>query len=158
AVDRALKSYVRGQALVCLTMGGITGIVLSALGFSSGLLLGVVVGAAEVIPYVGFTIAALSIGLAGAGPGLKHALIRIAAYSIVNALVGMLVTPRVMGRHLKMHPFVVTVSVLAGAELLGPPGVILALPGAAVTQALIQIYTGRGRLREAEPEEHPSRG
>jgi predicted PurR-regulated permease PerM len=48
-----------------------------------------------------------------------------------------LVTPRVMGRYLRMHPFVITVSVLAGGKLLGPAGVALALPGAAVVQSLI---------------------
>jgi len=42
-----------------------------------------------------------------------------------------------MGRYLRMHPFVVTVSVLAGAQLLGAVGALLALPVAAVLQALI---------------------
>ncbi len=50
-----------------------------------------------------------------------------------------------MGRYLKMHPFVVTVSVLAGAQLLGPAGALLALPAAAVIQAII------GELAPAPP-------
>jgi predicted PurR-regulated permease PerM len=48
-----------------------------------------------------------------------------------------------MGRHLKLHPFVVTVSVLAGGELLGPSGVVLALPGAAVVQSLIEEFVSK---------------
>ncbi len=43
-----------------------------------------------------------------------------------------------MERFLKMHPFVVTVSVFVGARLLGPAGALLALPGAAMLQALIE--------------------
>jgi predicted PurR-regulated permease PerM len=48
-----------------------------------------------------------------------------------------------MERFLKMHPFVVTVSVLAGSRLLGPAGALLALPGAAVLQALIEALAGQ---------------
>jgi predicted PurR-regulated permease PerM len=59
----------------------------------------------------------------------------------------MLVTPRVMGRHLKMHPFVVTVSVLAGAELLGPAGAMLALPAAAVLQSLAEQFAPKRLVR-----------
>ena len=143
AVDRALKSYVRGQALVCLVMGTATGLALAALGVPNAFLLGALVGAAEVIPYLGFAFAAVAIVLAGWGVSVLHALLGIAAYASINSLVGVLVTPRVMGRHLKMHPFVVTVSVLAGAELLGPPGVVLALPGAAVVQSLIEEFLSK---------------
>jgi hypothetical protein len=45
-------------------------------------------------------------------------------------------------QHLKMHPFVIMVSVLAGASLLGPVGVLIALPGAAVVQGLIEELAG----------------
>ena len=65
------------------------------------------------------------------------------AVKSIGLLIGLLVTPRVMGRHLKMHPFVVTVSVLAGAELLGPAGAMLALPMAAVLQSLAVQYAPR---------------
>src|SRR5260221_6451457 len=58
ALDRALRGYVRGQALVCLAMGAATGLVLQLLGFPLVLLLGVVVGLGEVIPILGFWIAA----------------------------------------------------------------------------------------------------
>jgi predicted PurR-regulated permease PerM len=62
----------------------------------------------------------------------------VAAYVALNWVTGTFITPRVMERFLKMHPFVVTVSVLAGAHVLGPAGALLALPGAAVLQALIE--------------------
>lgn len=137
AADRALRSYVRGQAVVVLTMGTMVGIVLSILGFHLAFLLGVLAGIGELIPYLGFTVAALAIVLAGIGTGPTHALTGLAAYIAVNWTVGTFITPRVMGRHLKMHPFVVTVSVLSGVELLGAPGAMLALPAAAVIQSLV---------------------
>jgi predicted PurR-regulated permease PerM len=149
AVDRALASYVRGQAVVCLVMGVATGALLTLVGFEHTLALGLLVGVAEILPFVGFWVAALTIGLVGLGDGPWRALIGIAIYTVTNNVIGVLVTPRVMGKHLKMHPFVITVSVLAGAELLGPAGVLLALPLAAVAQALVQEFAPGRRAEEA---------
>lgn len=153
AVDRALKSYVRGQALVSLIMGTTVGLALALLGFPVALLLGVLVGLAEVLPYVGFLLAATAIALTGYGIDLLHAVLGVAVYAAINFAIGLLVTPRVMGRHLRLHPFVITVSVLAGAELLGPAGAMLALPAAAVLQSLAQEFAPRRAVapRVAKP-------
>ena len=137
AVDRALASYVRGQAIVCLVTGTSVGIALSLMHHPAALLLGVMVGIAELIPYVGFTVAAIAIVLAGSTVSLLQAMLGLGGYIVLNWAIGTFVTPRVMGRYLKMHPFVVTVSVLAGVQLMGPAGALLALPGAAVLQAVI---------------------
>jgi predicted PurR-regulated permease PerM len=137
AVDRALRSYVRGQAIVCLVMGVVVGVALALLGFPLALLLGLLVGFAEVVPYLGFLVSAVAIGLAGLSVSPLHALAGVAAYTVINWVIGTLVTPRVMGRYLKMHPFVVTVSVLAGVQIFGPAGALLALPGAAMVQAVV---------------------
>src|SRR5262249_16736496 len=72
----------------------------------------------------------------------------LGVYIGLNWMIGTFVTPRVMGRYLKLHPFVVTVSVLAGAQLLGPAGALLALPGAAVLQA---VMAERARAPSAAP-------
>jgi len=141
AIDRALASYVRGQAVVCLVSGAAMTVALTAMGLSHALLLGFLVAVAEILPFLGFWFAAVAIGLVGLGEGPMRAALALVTYVVSNALIGLLVTPRVMGRHLKMHPFVVTVSVLAGGELLGPPGVLLALPAAAIAQSLVQTFT-----------------
>ena len=137
AVDRALRSYVRGQAIVCLVMGIAVGVGLVLLGSPVALLLGLLVAFAELVPYLGFTVAAIAIALAGLSVSPLHALAGVAAYFAINWLIGTFVTPRVMGRYLKMHPFIVTVSVLAGTQIFGPAGALLALPGAAMLQAVI---------------------
>jgi predicted PurR-regulated permease PerM len=137
AVDRALRSYVRGQAIVCLVMGVLVSAALALLHHPVALLLGLLAGTAELIPYLGFMVAAISIALAGSTVSPLQALLGLAVYIALNWATGAFVTPRVMGRYLRMHPFVVTVSVLAGAQILGPAGALLALPGAAVLQAVI---------------------
>jgi predicted PurR-regulated permease PerM len=150
AVDRALRSYVRGQTIVCLTMGVLVGSALALLGFPLALLLGVIVGVAELLPFIGFWIATLAIVLTGYGVNPALSLLGLAAYAVINNLVGLLITPRVMGRHLQMHPFLVTVSVLAGGQLLGPAGVMLALPGAAVIQSVVSELAPSRKAAEAK--------
>jgi len=135
AVERALRSYVRGQAIVCLIMGVVVGAGLAAIHHPAALLLGVLVGTAEILPYVGFAVAAATIALAGWTVSPLQAALGVGLYVAVNWVIGTFVTPRVMGRYLEMHPFVVTLSVLAGAQLIGPAGALLALPFAASLQA-----------------------
>ncbi|MEO5617848.1 MAG: AI-2E family transporter [Candidatus Eisenbacteria bacterium] len=136
-VDRALRSYVRGQAIVCLMTGALVGAALAVLQHPMALLLGFVVAVAELIPYLGFMVAAAAIALAGFSVSPYQALLGLAVYIGLNWAIGTLITPRVIGRYLRMHPFIVTVSVLAGAQLMGPAGALLALPAAAVIQAVI---------------------
>lgn len=138
AVDRALLSYVRGQAVVCLVTGAGVGIVLALVRYPAALLLGLLAGIAQVIPYLGFTVTVVTIALVGLSMDPFHAVLGAAIYSTVDWATGTFITPRVMERFLKMHPFVVTVSVIVGGRLLGPAGALLALPGAAVLQALME--------------------
>jgi len=147
ALDRALHAYVRGQALVCLAMGSAMAIVLTVLGVPVALLLGVVVGLAEIIPILGFWLAAAAIVLEGYSktPGL--ALTGLAAYMVVNYLMGTFVSPRLLGRQVKLHPFVVNVSVIGGGMLLGPGGAILALPAAAMAKSLLDEFGPRAMER-----------
>ena len=137
AVDRALRSYVRGQVIVCVLMGTTVGIALAVMHCPAPLLLGFLVGLAELIPYVGFLVATIAIVLTGSSVSLFCAVGGLVAYITINWAIGTFVTPRVMGRYLRMHPFVITVSVLAGVKLLGAAGSLLALPGAAVIQTVI---------------------
>ena len=145
AIDPALRAYVRGQGLVCLVMGTVTAITLKLLGFKLPLLLGVTVAFAEIIPFLGFWIAAIAIALEGYSQSPGLALAGFAAYVIVNNLMGYFVTPRLLAREVKMHPFVVTISILGGGSLLGPAGAILALPAAAMVQAVIAEYAPQPR-------------
>lgn len=145
AVDRALQGYVRGQAIVCVVMGISVGTCLAMIGSPLALLLGLLVGLAELVPYVGFLVAAVAIALAGLSVNPLHAVVGVAAYTVINWVIGAFVTPRVMSRYLKMHPFIVTVSILAGIQIFGPAGALLGLPGAAMIQAAV------GELAAPEP-------
>ena len=138
AVNRALLSYVRGQAVVCLVTGAGVGVFLALVQYPAALLLGLLAGIAQVIPYLGFAVTVVTTALVGLSLDPFHAVLGVSIYVAVDWAAGTFITPHVMERFLKMHPFVVTVSVIVGARLLGPAGALLALPGAAVLQALIE--------------------
>jgi len=137
AVDHALGRYVRGQAIVCLVMGVAVGTGLWLAHHPMALLLGALAGLAELIPFLGFLVAAIAIVLSGSTVSFAQGAIGLAIYIGLNWCIGTFVTPRVMGRYLKLHPFIITVSVLAGARVLGPAGALIALPAAAAVQAIM---------------------
>ncbi|MBI5169125.1 MAG: AI-2E family transporter [Candidatus Eisenbacteria bacterium] len=152
SVNRALLSYVRGQAVVCLVTGAAAALLLALLQFPAALLLGVLAGLAQLIPYIGFTVTIVTITLVGLSVDPLHAAIGAAVYFAVDWVTGTFITPRVMERYLKMHPFVVTVSVIVGARLLGPAGALLALPGAAILQAVIASLASEPKGSDAAAE------
>lgn len=149
AADRALRGYVRGQAIVCLVMSVAAGVTLALLGSPVALLLGLLAGIAELVPYIGFLVTVVAIALAGLSVSPLHAFSCVAAYVVINWMLSAFVTPRVMGRCLEIHPFIVTVSVVAGAQIFGPAGALLALPGAAMLQAAV------GKLPACAPRRRP---
>jgi predicted PurR-regulated permease PerM len=144
-LHRAMQSYVRGQALVCLVQGVATGAMLAVAGVPNALLLGLIAGLGEILPFLGAIFAGVAIALSGMSVSPTHAALGLGIYLINNWLLQTFVTPRVMERYLKIHPFVVIVSVLAGSQLLGPAGALLALPTTAVAQAIIEEAAKRKR-------------
>ena len=148
AVGRSLQKYVRGQAIVCLVTAAAVGAGLGIAQHPAALVLALLAGLAELLPYLGFSVTALAIGLAGWSVSPFEAWFGIGIYVAINWTIGTFIAPRVLGRQLRMHPFVVTVSVLAGGQVLGPAGALLALPVVAGLQAII------GELATV-PEEDP---
>ena len=143
-VDAALSSYVRGLAAVCAFMAVTSTVGFTLVGLNYPLILGAVVGACEIVPYVGFIIAALLVGLVGLFEAPWMAVKGLLVYLALNQFSSYVVTPRVMARRMKLHPLTVIVAVMVGAELAGVTGVILALPGVAVGKVLLMhLVVGR---------------
>lgn len=149
-ISVALSSYVRGQTLVCATSSILYSVVFGLLGLPYFIVLGVMAGLAEAIPYLGSVIVTLSVLVIGLGQGMPLALRGLIGYLVGNQVVNYLITPRFQSRSLQLHPFLVILAALAGASLGGPLGAFLALPGAAVLQTVLKRMWGP----QARPEEH----
>ena len=157
--DDVLGAFLRGQFLVMVSLGAIYAIGLWLLGLNLALLIGTVAGLLSIVPYLGTIIgvaAALLAALFQFGD-LWH-LVGVAAVFIVGqTLEGTLLTPMLVGDRIGMHPVAVIFAVLAGGQLFGFVGVLLALPVAAVIMVLLRHahaqYKGSRLYATEAPEE-----
>jgi predicted PurR-regulated permease PerM len=150
-MEQALASYVRGQLLLSLIMGTSAGVGLWALGMVGlmpnggryALLFGTWTGIAELIPYVGPWLAA--------APPVLYALVQHPLSAVWVALLflaiqqfeGHIVVPKVMGHSLRLHPLLVIFGLLAGGEIYGFPGILVALPLLAAGRAAWEFFAER---------------
>ena len=136
-----LGAFVRGQLLVMLALGVIYSAGLMLVGLELGLLIGLMAGLAAIVPYMGFIIgigAALVAGLFQFGGDLYPMIGIVAVFMVGQALEGMVLTPLLVGDRIGLHPVAVIFAILAGGELFGFTGVLLALPVAAVIMVLVR--------------------
>ena len=136
-----LGAFVRGQLLVMLALGVIYSAGLMLVGLELGLLIGLMAGLAAIVPYMGFIIgigAALVAGLFQFGGDLYPVIGIVAVFMVGQALEGMVLTPLLVGDRIGLHPVAVIFAILAGGELFGFTGVLLALPVAAVIMVLVR--------------------
>ncbi|MNP16643.1 hypothetical protein D3C76_1090480 [compost metagenome] len=136
-----LGAFVRGQLLVMVALGMIYAGGLMLVGLELGLLIGMIAGLAAIVPYMGFIIgigAALIAGLFQYGGDLYPLLSIAAVFMVGQILEGMVLTPLLVGDRIGLHPVAVIFAILAGGELFGFTGVLLALPVAAVIMVLLR--------------------
>jgi predicted PurR-regulated permease PerM len=153
-IERSLASYVRGQLLLSLIIGTSAGLglwILGTLGWVPGadryaVLFGAWVAVTELIPYLGPWL--------GAIPPLIYALVVHPVSAIWVALLflgihqieGHVVVPNVMGSALRLHPLLVIFGLLAGGEIYGLPGALVALPLLAAGKAVWEFFADRVSL------------
>ena len=133
-VDRTLAGFLRGQGTVCLLLGVFYAIGLTVAGLDFGLVIGLIAGLLSFIPYVGSIVGLLlSVGLAFLqfDDWLRVAVVA-GIFFVGQALEGNVLTPRLVGGRVGLHPVWVIFAILAGGTLFGFVGVLLAVPVAAV--------------------------
>ena len=168
--DEVLAAFLKGQLLVMVALGVIYTVGLWAVGLELALLIGMLAGLGSIVPYLGFTIgivAALIASFFQFGDWLHPGLV-VVVFIIGQMLEGMVLTPILVGDRIGLHPVAVIFAVLAGAQLFGFVGMLLALPVAAVIVVLLrhvheiylasQFYEGATPLGEALPQGTHGRG
>lgn len=138
-IDAALGGFVRGQTLSALVMAILYGLGWSMVGLEFALVLGLIGGLMAYIPFVGalFTLLlAMLIGLGQFGLDVIPLLKIAAVYGIVQGIEAAVLTPRLIGSHVRLHPVWVLFAIFAGGELMGFVGVLIAIPVAAVAGVL----------------------
>lgn len=140
-IDGVLAAFIRGQGTVCVVMAIFyaVGLVLVRLDF--GVLVGIGAGVVTFIPYLGSIAGigvALVIGAVQFLPGFWPLLVIIAIFVLGQILEGYVLTPKLVGDKVGLHPVWVIFALLAGASLFGFLGMLLALPMAAAVGVLVR--------------------
>lgn len=156
-INRYLIAFFRGQLFVSVINGIATGAGLMIIGLDFGLLIGLALCVAGIIPYLGIAlcwIPAVIIGAVQGGSAIIPAdpwwampLAVSAIFIVVQQVDGFFITPRIVGEAVGLHPMTVIASVLVWALLLGGLlGAILAVPLTASLKVLFQRYIWRARI------------
>ncbi|MGJ0510567.1 MAG: AI-2E family transporter [Methylocystis sp.] len=147
-IDRALAGFVRGQSLVCLFLGVWYAVGLSAIGLNFGFLIGVIAGFLSFIPYVGSLTAfvlSIIIAIVQAWPHVNLPIEAIAIVTTGLIMDGYVLSPRLVGASVGLHPVWIMFALLAFGALFGFTGLIVAVPAAAALGALMRFLASRYR-------------
>ena len=149
--DEVLGAFLRGQLSVMVVLGVIYGVGLWLVGISVGPLIGMIAGLISFVPYLG--------AITGVVMGVIAALVQYqdwtacrcscsSVFAIGQTLEGYVLVPRLVGEKIGLHPVAVIFAVLAGGELFGFLGVLLALPVASVVMVCCATRTSATRASE----------
>jgi len=138
-IHRALGGYVRGQLTACLVLSLLYSAGLMMAGVRLAAPIGFITGMLAFVPYIGFGIGlSMAVGMAILGwQGTNHVVAVVAVMLLVQALDGMIITPRIVGRSVGLRPIEVLLTMMAAATLFGFLGVLLAVPLGAVVKILV---------------------
>lgn len=138
--DQTLGAFLRGQLLVMLSLSVIYSVGLWLVGLDLALLIGMLAGLVSFVPYLGFIVGVLAAGIAVLVQTQEwlDLLPVLAVFGVAQVIEGALLTPLLVGDRIGLHPVAVIFAVLAGGQLFGFVGVLLALPAAAVIAVLLR--------------------
>ena len=154
------EGYLRARLIVSAVVALIAGVGLWAVGMPYWLLLAIVVGVANLIPMIGSWLGAIPVVLVSlATKPPQFLFVVLAVVAVAHVVDGYVLSPIVLKETTKLHPVVVLLAVLAGAELFGFWGVLAAIPVAGVVQYVLVEWVLPalgGPSPEAKPETEPS--
>jgi len=138
-MDRDLRAFFRGQVLVALALAGIYAVGLLICRVDFALVIAVVAGLANIVPYLGIAVGLVPALLFALVPysGMLKPLGVVATFVIGQTIEGFYLTPKIVGRNVGLNPVVVILAILIFGQLLGFLGVIFAIPLASACKALL---------------------
>lgn len=155
-VDEAVASFLRGQLTIAMILAFINSVGLVLIGVPLGLVIGIVAGFANMIPYMSLVVGLLPAVLlcwAEHGSWVRVILV-VAVFSGGQLLEGTFLSPRILGRSVNLHPVWVLLAIIIGGSFFGIFGMLIAVPAAAAIQVFLRhwlesyrasrIYRGEG--------------
>lgn len=139
-VDTVLSGFIRGQLSVCAILALLYSVGLYAIGIDLAIAIGTLAGITFIIPYVGTIIGiCLSVVMALLKfNDFLHPLLCLGWFGLIQLLEGAIITPKIVGDTVGLHPLVAIVALLIGGQLFGIAGMLLAVPVTAVLQVFLR--------------------
>ncbi|MGI6307634.1 MAG: AI-2E family transporter [Dethiobacteria bacterium] len=145
-IDRNMGGYIRGNIVRCSLVGIFTGVLLSIFGMPYALLLGITAGILNIVLYIGPYVAAIPAVILSFSSNTPSTFVTIVIYVVVQTVDGVLLSPLLLGRAVKLKPITVIISLLVGQQLAGVLGMILGVPIAGIIRSLL-VYVGEERKK-----------
>lgn len=138
--DEVLAAFLRGQLMVMVALGVVYAVGLQIVGLKLALMIGLLAGLGSIIPYFGFAIGIVSATAAALVQfGTFESVLMVwLVFAIGQAIEGWVLQPFLVGDKIGLHPVAVIFAIMAGGQLFGFVGMLLALPAAAVIMVLLR--------------------
>lgn len=146
-IDAVLIEFLKGHLMVASFVGVMIGVVAAILGVKFPLLLGILSGVTNLIPFFGAFLGGIPAVAVALSSSFKLAIYMAIGVIVVQQIEGNLITPKIIGDKLGLHPLVVVFALLAGGKLIGIWGMLIAVP----TAAILKVVVGWLYLKLVEP-------
>ncbi|MEK7158600.1 MAG: AI-2E family transporter, partial [Patescibacteria group bacterium] len=151
-IQEKMGMWLRGQLILVLIIGALSFIGLTILQVKYALVLAMIAGISELIPYVGPIIGAIPAVFLASSQSLFKAGLVIILYVVIQQLENQIIVPKVMQRSVGLSPLVIIIVMLIGARLAGVVGLLLAVPTATIATIFLKDFFDGRRQEDIELE------
>jgi len=148
AIQRRMGYWLRGQLLLSLIIFIMVYIGLTILGIKYALILALISGIFEIVPFIGPWVAAVPGVFLAFSQGSSKALMVAIMYIVIQQLENNLITPKIMGKSTGLNPLIVLIAIIIGAQLSGVMGALLAVPVALAIAIYVESLISEKKTRD----------
>lgn len=138
--DEVLSGFLRGQVIVALSVGALIGIAMLIIGVPYAFILGVIAAVLDIIPYLGPILATIPAVVIALTISPISAILVVVAILVAQQIESLVLSPRIVGSHVHLHPATIIFAVLVGKAILGVLGVFVAIPIAGIAKVVVEEY------------------
>lgn len=149
-IGDSLSRYLAGLLISIVIQSVMVVVGLWIIGIPYALVLGLWMAVTAILPYVGAFLGAIPSILIALTISWQTAALVTLLYIVVNQVEGNLITPRIQGEAVRVHPLMILIAIVGGSEIAGPVGAVLAVPALAVLRVLAEFLSTRLRTRQVQ--------
>lgn len=135
-MDEVVRGFIRGHLVVCALVGGLTALGSYLIGLPFALLVGIFAGVLDIIPFFGPIIGAIPAVALALLQSWQIILYTLFLFVLIQQVESNIITPKILGEAVGLHPIMIIFALLAGGQLWGIIGMVVALPLAAIIRVL----------------------